>query len=163
MSAKGAEPEEKRKVVVENRRARHDYSVEKVYEAGLALKGTEVKALREGRGQIAEAYASVRDGEAFIFGMHISPYSGASTHEVIDPVRPRKLLLHKKEIEELSKASLQKGMTLVPLRVYFKHGIAKMELGIARGKKHYDRRREIAERDVKRQVERISRRRQKGD
>jgi SsrA-binding protein len=152
-----------RKIVVENRRARYNYAIEKTYEAGLALEGSEVKALREGRGQIAEAYAAVRDGEVFLHGMHISPYSGASTHVVLDPVRTRKLLLHRKEIDELAVETQQKGMTLVPLRVYFKHGIAKIELGIARGKKHYDRRREIATREAKRQMDRAQRRRERGE
>lgn len=152
-----------RKVVVENRRARYNYAIESTYEAGLALRGSEVKALREGRGQIAEAYALVRDGEAFILGMHISPYSGASTHEVLDPVRPRKLLLHRREIEELAQATQQKGMTLVPLRVYFiPRGVAKIEIGVARGKQKIDKRRDIAEREAKRQIERVSRRREKG-
>jgi SsrA-binding protein len=157
-----AQDKPERKIVVENRRARHNYAIEDTYEAGIALKGSEVKALREGKGQIAEAYASVRDGEAFILGMHISPYSGASTHEVVDPDRPRKLLLHKKEIEELTVSTQQKGMTLVPLRVYFTHGIAKMELGIARGKQNVDKRRDIAERDAKRQIERAKGRARKG-
>jgi SsrA-binding protein len=151
-----------RKIIVENRRARHNFAIEEVYEAGLVLKGSEVKALREGKGQIAEAYATVRDGEAFIYGMHILPFSGASTHEPIDPVRPRKLLLHKKEIEEIEAATQQKGKTLVPLRVYFTRGIAKMELGVAMGKKDYDKRRSIAERDAKRQMDKTARRRQKG-
>ncbi len=151
-----------RKIVVENRRARHNYAVEEVYEAGLALHGSEVKALREGRGQIAEAYAMVRDGEVFIHGMHISPYSGASTHVVLDPVRPRKLLLHRKEIDRIAEATQQKGLTLVALRVYFSHGLAKIELGVARGKKNIDKRRDIADREAKRQIERAHRRREKG-
>lgn len=151
-----------RKIVVENRRARHNYAIEQTYEAGLALQGSEVKALREGKGQIAEAYAMVREGEVFIHGMHISPYSGASTHVELDPVRVRKLLLHRKEIDQLAAATQQKGMTLVPLRVYFTHGMAKMELGLARGKQNVDKRRDIAEREAKRQMERASRRRQKG-
>jgi SsrA-binding protein len=151
-----------RKVVVENRRARHNFAIEETYEAGMALKGSEVKALREGRGQIAEAYAMVRDGEAFILGMHIAPYSGASTHEVLDPVRPRKLLLHRKEIETLQAATQQKGMTLVPLRVYFTHGIAKIELGIAKGKQNVDKRRALAERDAKREIEKARGRARKG-
>src|SRR5688572_7821022 len=114
-----SKPAEKpgRKIVIENRRARHNYAIEEVYEAGIALQGSEVKALREGKGQIAEAYAMVRDGEVFIQGMNITPYSGASTHVVLDPRRTRKLLLHKREIEELGVATLQRGMTLVPLRV----------------------------------------------
>ena len=160
MSAEKPKPD--RKIVVENRRARHNFAIEDVYEAGLALKGSEVKALREGRGQIAEAYAVVKDGEAFIYGMHISPYSGASTHEVIDPVRPRKLLLHRKEIDRITADTGQKGMTLVPLRVYFKHGIAKIEVGIAKGKRNVDKRRDIADREAKRDMERTQRRRQKG-
>lgn len=155
--------EEKIKVVVDNRRARHSYSVDETYEAGLVLHGAEVKALREGRGQIAEAYGVVREGEAFIMGMHISPYSGASTHVELDPVRPRKLLLHRKEIEHLEAETLQKGMTLIPLKVYFSHGLAKVQLGLARGKKTYDRRREIAEREAKRQMEKAQRRRERGD
>lgn len=151
-----------RKIVVENRRARHNYAIEQTYEAGLALQGSEVKALREGKGQIAEAYAMVRDGEVFIHGMHISPYSGASTHVEIDPVRVRKLLLRRKEIDQLTAATQQKGMTLVPLRVYFTRGIAKIELGLARGKQSVDKRRDIADREAKRHMERTQRRRQKG-
>jgi SsrA-binding protein len=151
-----------RKIVVENRRARHNYAIEEVYEAGLALQGSEVKALREGRGQIAEAYAMVRDGEVFIHGMHISPYSGASTHVVLDPVRPRKLLMHRKEIDAIAAATQQKGKTLVPLRVYFLHGLVKIEVGVAHGKRSFDKRRDIAEREAKRQIERTRRRRQKG-
>lgn len=150
-----------RKIVVENRRARHNFAIEQVYEAGLALQGSEVKALREGKGQIAEAYAMVREGEVFIHGMHIAPYSGASTHVELDPVRVRKLLLHRKEIDHLAAATQQKGMTLVPLRVYFTHGMAKMELGLARGKQNIDKRRDIADREAKRQIERATRRRAK--
>ncbi len=155
--------EEKIKVVVDNRRARHNYAVDETFEAGMVLHGAEVKALREGRGQIAEAYGIVREGEAFIMGMHISPYSGASTHVELDPVRPRKLLLHRKEIEHLEAETLQKGMTLIPLKVYFSHGLAKVQLGLARGKKTYDHRREIAEREAKRQMDRAQRRRERGD
>lgn len=150
------------RTVVENRRARHTYSIEERLEAGLVLHGSEVKALREGKGQIREAYATVRDGEVFLNNMHISPYSGASTHVELDPVRPRKLLLHHKEIERLAVMTQQRGLTLVPLRVYFSHGLAKVELGLARGKKRYDRRREIAERDAQRQMQRARRRRERG-
>ena len=150
------------KSVVENRRARHLYAIEERFEAGIALQGSEVKALREGKGQIREAYAFVRDGEVFIQGMHISPYSGASTHVEVDPVRQRKLLLNRKEIEHIAQETQQKGMTLVPLRVYFSHGLVKVELGLARGKKQFDRRREIAERDAQRQMQRARRRRERG-
>ncbi len=153
---------ERERTVVDNRRARHNYSIEERFEAGLVLQGSEVKALREGKGQIGEAYATVRDGEIYILNMHISPYSGASTHIELDPNRPRKLLLRRKEIEYLTQQTLQRGMTLVPLRVYFSHGLAKMEIGLARGRKQVDRRREIAERDVKRQMQRVARRREQG-
>lgn len=150
------------KVVVDNRRARHSYAIEGTYEAGIVLQGSEVKALREGHGQIREAYAVVRDGEAFIVGMHITPYSAASTHVVVDPVRQRKLLLRKKEIEELGVQTLAKGLTLIPLKVYFTHGLVKVELGLGRGKKQVDKRRDIADRDAKRQMDRVSRRREQG-
>jgi SsrA-binding protein len=150
------------RTIIENRRARHTYAIEERFEAGLVLHGSEVKALREGKGQIADAYATVRDGEVFLLNMHISPYSGASTHVELDPNRSRKLLLHRKEIDYLTQQTLQRGMTLVPLRVYFSHGLAKLELGLARGKKQVDRRREIADRDARRQMERVARRREQG-
>jgi SsrA-binding protein len=154
--------EQGQKTVVDNRRALHTYSIDERFEAGIVLQGSEVKALREGKGQIREAYATIRDGEIFLLNMHISPYSGASTHVEVEPIRPRKLLLRRKEIEYLTAQTLQKGLTLVPLRVYFSHGLAKVELGLARGKKQVDRRREIAERDVKRQMQRVVRRREQG-
>src|SRR5581483_10171377 len=150
------------RTVVDNRRARHSYAIEERFEAGIVLQGSEVKALREGKGQIAEAYATMKEAEVFLLNMHISPYSGASTHVELDPVRPRKLLLRRKQIEYLTAQTLQRGMTLVPLRVYFSHGLAKVELGLARGKKQIDRRREIADRDVKRQMQRVARRREQG-
>jgi len=150
------------KTVVSNRKAFHDYAIEERYECGLVLRGSEVKSLREGSGNIREAYATVRDGEVFIYGMHIPAYSAASTHETVDPDRPRKLLLRREEIERLRVSSQQKGYTLVPLRVYFTHGIAKVEVGVGKGKKSYDRRRAIAERDAKREMERAVRRRERG-
>jgi SsrA-binding protein len=149
------------KVVVDNRRARHAYAIDETFEAGMVLQGSEVKALREGRGQIREAYGVVRDDGVYLLGMHISPYSGASTHVEVPPTRERKLLLHRKEIEHLKNETQRKGMTLVPLRVYFTRGLAKVELGLARGKKSYDRRREIADREAKRDMERTQRRREK--
>lgn len=153
---------ERERNIAENRRARHAYSIEERYEAGLVLQGSEVKALREGKGQIREAYAVVRDGEVFLLNMHISPYSGASTHVDVEPTRQRKLLLHRKEIDYLEQQTNQRGLTLVPLRVYFSRGLAKVELGLARGKKTVDRRREIAARDAQRQMERAARRRERG-
>lgn len=150
------------KTVVDNRKAFHDFAIEERYEAGLVLRGSEVKSLREGRGHIRQAYGVVRDGEAFLLGMHIAPYGSASTHEEIDPERPRKLLLRRQEIDRLAQRTQEKGLTLVPLRVYFAHGFAKVELGVGRGKQKHDKRRDIAEREAKRDVERAMRRRMKG-
>lgn len=151
------------KTVVNNRKAFHDFHIEERFEAGLVLKGSEVKALREGRAQIREAYGVVKDGEAYLMNMHISPYSAASTHEDVDPMRPRKLLLRRQEIARLVGLTQQKGLTLVPLRIYFTHGLAKIELGVGRGKKAHDRRRDIAARDAQRQMERVVRRRVRGE
>lgn len=150
------------KTVVRNRKAFHEFSIEDRYEAGLVLRGSEVKSLREGRGQIGQAYGVVKDGEAFLLGMHISPYGSASTHEEVDPERPRKLLLRRSEIEELAVRTQQKGLTLIPLRVYFTRGLAKVELGVATGKQKHDKRRDIAEREAKRDMERALGRRMKG-
>lgn len=145
------------KNVIQNRKAFHDYAFDERFEAGLVLHGTEVKALREGRGQIRDAYVSVRDGEAWLLGMHISPYSAQSTHVHVDPMRERKLLLKKGEIEKLAARTQERGLTVVPLRLYFTRGIAKLELGVGRGKKSYDRRRAIATKDAKRDIERARR------
>ncbi|RKY66642.1 MAG: SsrA-binding protein [Candidatus Latescibacterota bacterium] len=145
------------KVVVRNRRARHDYDILETYEAGIALKGTEVKSLREGKASIQDAYAKVEDGEVWLHQMHISPYErgGRFNH---DPKRPRKLLLHKYEIKKLIGRTQERGLTLVPLKVYFNdRGIAKIELALAKGKKLYDRRREIARRIEERETERALR------
>ena len=150
------------KTVVQNRRAFHDYAIEERYEAGIVLRGSEVKSLREGRAQIREAYGVVRDQEAFLLGMHISPYSAASTHEQLDPARARKLLLRRDEIQKLARATQEKGLTLIALRVYFTHGLAKVELGLARGKRAYDRRHDIAAREAQREMDRARRRLEKG-
>jgi SsrA-binding protein len=141
------------KLIAQNRKARHNYVIEDTLEAGLALVGTEVKSCREGRANLADAYAVVRDGEAWLIGCHISPYShgNRSNH---DPLRPRKLLLHKAEIELLRVKAAQEGRTLVPLRLYFKHGLAKVEIAIARGKKTYDKRADLAARDADRAMRR---------
>ena len=147
----------KRKVdpgdVASNRRARHKYEVLERFEAGLELQGSEVKSLRQGGAQIAEAYAAVNDGEVWLLGAYIPPYEPAATmnHE---PDRPRKLLLHKREIERLQGKSQQKGLTLVPLRIYFKGPRAKLELALARGKEQRDRRRELRARDQRREIDR---------
>ena len=147
-SAKG--PSE---VAISNRKARHNYAILETIEAGIVLTGSEVKSLRQGKASISEAYASVREGEAFLLGMHIPPYAqaGYSQHE---PLRPRKLLLHKEEIQRLIGKTAEKGLTLVPLSCYFKNGFAKIELGLARGKKLYDKRESIKDKEWKRQVER---------
>jgi SsrA-binding protein len=141
------------KLIAQNRKARHDYQIEETVEAGIALVGTEVKACREGRVNMGDAYATVQDGEAFLFQLHISPYAhgNRANHE---PLRTRKLLLHRGEIARLSAKVAQEGRTLVPLRMYFKHGLAKVELAVARGKKTYDKRAAIAERETKRRMDR---------
>jgi SsrA-binding protein len=139
-------------LVISNRKARHDYLVLDVYECGIVLVGSEVKSLREGHGNLQDAYARVEDGEVFLHGMHISPY--AFSRGDVDPLRKRKLLLHRRQIEELQRASQEKGVTLVPLKVYFKDGRAKVELAVARGKRAYDKRQALAERDAKRETER---------
>jgi|SRR5579875_3762746 SsrA-binding protein len=138
---------------VENRRARHEYHILETVEAGIVLTGPEVKSLRSGGASLAEAYARVRDGEVWLVGMHIAPYDhgGYADHE---PRRPRKLLLHKEEILRLQGRVQEKGLTLVPLRLYFKRGRAKVELGLARGKQLWDKRRAIAEREALRETAR---------
>lgn len=139
--------------VVGNRKAFHDYHIDDKIEAGMKLTGTEVKSLRAGRANLRDSYAAVENGEMFLYNMHIAPYTHGNrfNHE---PKRPRKLLLHRREIDRLFGLIRQKGMTLVPLRVYFRNGWAKVELGVARGKKQYDKRRDIAERDAARRMRR---------
>lgn len=141
-------------LVAQNRRARHDYEVVTTYECGLELKGAEVKSLREGKAQLREAFARVDANEVFVIQMHIPQWSHASSWDRLDPNRRRKLLLHAREIDELRQATEQKGLTLVPLSVYFKGGRAKLELAVARGRKNYDKRNAIAKRDTDREVAR---------
>jgi SsrA-binding protein len=140
------------RVVISNRKARYDYFVLERYECGIVLKGPEVKSIRNGRANLQDGYARIDDGEVWLFGMHVSPYEFSRGD--LDPVRPRKLLLHHKQIVELARATEEKGVTLVPLSVYFKDGRAKVELAIARGKARYDKRQAIAERDAKRETQR---------
>lgn len=142
------------KTVVSNRRALHDYEILERFEAGLVLTGAEVKSLRGGHGSLAEAFARVRDGEVWLEGFHIPPYEQAMDKTRTDPVRTRKLLLHRREIERLIGTTAEKGLSLVPLRVYFTHGIAKIEIGLGRGKRQYDKRQAIAEREHQRAIER---------
>ena len=141
------------KLIAENRRARHDYELLDRYEAGVALTGTEVKSLRQGRATIAQAYAEVRDGEAWLHGAEIAVYDhgNIANHE---PMRSRKLLLHRREIDRLYGTIREKGLTLVPTRLYFKDGRVKVELAVARGKEQRDKRRDVQERDAQRQIER---------
>jgi SsrA-binding protein len=141
------------KLIAENRRARHDYQLLEKLEAGLALTGTEVKSLRQGRTVMGHAYADIRDGEAWLQGLEISTYDqgNRANHE---PVRPRKLLLHRREIDSLYGKVREKGLTIVPTRLYFKDSRVKVELAVARGKEQRDKRRDVADRDAKRQMER---------
>ena len=141
-------------IIASNRRARREYEFLGRLEAGLALQGTEVKALREGKASLADAFCKVDRGEAYLFSAHIAPYSHAS-YENHDPLRPRKLLLHKREILRIKKATEQKGFTVIPTKLYFRKGIAKVEIAIARGKHVRDKRATIAERDNKRRVDRM--------
>jgi len=149
---KRSQPEDVR-VVTTNRKAYRDYFIEQTYEAGIVLRGSEIKSIRAGRVNLRDSYARVRDGELWLIGAHISPYLMASTHERYDPRRPRKLLMHRHQIDRLASAQQERGYTLVPLRMYLKDNRAKVELGLARGKRVYDKRRAIAERESQRQME----------
>jgi SsrA-binding protein len=154
-------PDERRKVVATNRKARHDFTVLDVYEAGIALQGTEVKSLRAGHVSLNDAFATVTDGEVWLRGLHIQEYDFGSwtNHE---PRRARKLLLHRGEIARLVGKTRESGLTLVPLSLYFSGGLAKIELALVRGKAKHDKREAMAERDAKREAERIVGRRIKG-
>ncbi len=146
------------KTVAVNRRARHQFAIEETLEAGLALTGTEIKSIRAGRVNLSEAYARIERGEAWLIGAHIAPYEqgNRNNHE---PTRTRKLLLHRDQISELIGRTQAKGFTLVPLKLYIRNGMAKLELGIGRGKKAFDKRRTIAERDARRDLERSTKER----
>jgi SsrA-binding protein len=134
--------------VAQNRRARHDYDILQTFEAGLVLEGSEVKSLREGKAQLRDSYARVVDGEVWLYAMHIPPYAFASAFGASDPDRRRKLLLHRREIEELARRTTQDSLTMVPLSVYFKDGRAKVDLALARGRRRYDKRHAMAARDA---------------
>jgi len=143
------------RLIAVNRKARHEYQVEKTYEAGLALQGWEVKSLRAGKAQIVDAYVTIRNGEAWMLGGNIPPLPSASTHVEADPQRTRKLLLHRSEIDSLIGATERRGYTLIPLRLYWERGRAKLEIGLAKGKKLHDKRAAEKERDWQRQKRRI--------
>ena len=140
--------------IAQNKKAYHDYFVDETYEAGISLFGTEVKSLREGRVNLKDSYISVKTGEAFLIGTHISPYEKGNIFNK-DPLRQRKLLLHKREINKLIGLTQQQGYTLIPIKMYFKGSYVKVLIGLCRGKKNYDKREAIAQRDSKRQIERV--------
>jgi SsrA-binding protein len=141
------------KLIAQNRKARHNYAIEDTVEAGLMLVGTEVKSCREGRANLADSYATIKDGEAWLLQCHISPYSHGNRANH-DPLRPRKLLLHRNELDRLQIKVAQEGRTLVPLRLYFKHGLVKAEIAVARGKRLYDKRADKAKRAAERSMQR---------
>ncbi len=141
------------KLIANNKKAYHDYFIDEKYETGIALAGTEVKSLRMGKGSLKEAFVRIQNGEVWIYGMHISPYERGNIFNK-DPLRPRKLLMHRGEINRIAGRIQQKGYTLVPLQVYFKGSLVKVEIGLARGKKLYDKREDEAKRDMKREAER---------
>lgn len=145
------------RLIAQNRRASHDYAILDTIEAGLVLAGTEVKSLRGGKASLAESYATIDNGEVWVRQMHIPPYEQGNRWN-LDPVRARKLLLHRTEIDKLRRAVAQKGHTLIPLKLYFSKGHAKLLLGIAKGKQTHDKRASIAERDAKREIARAKRR-----
>lgn len=151
-SKKKKKSEDGSNVVATNPKARHNFIIVDSFEVGIMLTGSEVKSLRQGRASLREAFGIIRDGEVFLIGMHIPPYAqaGYSQHE---PTRKRKLLLHKDQINRLVGKTAEKGLTLVPMKCYFTHGLAKIELGLAKGKKTFDRREDLKERDAKRQID----------
>lgn len=147
------------RVACENRKARHDYFIHEVFETGIALMGTEVKSLRAGKANLKDSYAEIKHGELILQNMHISPYEQGNIFNH-DPLRPRKLLMHKREIMKLLGQTKEKGFTLVPLKIYFKRGLAKLELALASGKHNYDKRRALADKAAKRDMERALKERQ---
>ena len=148
------------KIICKNKKASHDYHLGETFEAGIVLKGTEVKSLREGRANLKDSYASIEGGEVYLYNCHISPYSHGSDANH-DPLRTRKLLFHKKEIKRLIGKIKEKGLTLIPLKLYFSNGIAKIEMALAKGKKLYDKREDMKQRDAKKDIERAFKNRQK--
>jgi len=160
--ATGTKADPNNRSVAQNRRARHDFEILDVYEAGIALQGSEVKSLREGKVVIRDAFARVDDGEVWLHGVHVPPYLRAQGFGAHDPDRSRKLLLNRREIDEVADRVAQQHLTLVPLSLYFKEGRAKVELALARGRKTYDKRHAIAERDSDREAARAMRQRNRG-
>lgn len=143
-----------RKIIARNRKASHNYELLDRYEAGLVLSGSEIKSIRGNRINIADGFVQTRDGEVWLMGVHITPYEQASRFENLDPLRPRKLLLHKKEIAKIVSQIRESGMTAIPTQIYLKRGLAKVEIALAKGKRQYDKREAIAKRDAERDVRR---------
>jgi SsrA-binding protein len=157
MAAPSKDKSKETPAIALNKRARHEYFIEENLEAGLALQGWEVKSLRAGKAQITEGYVIVKNGEAWLIGAHVSPLKTTSTHVVADPTRTRKLLLHRRELDRLIGAVERKGHTIVPLKLYWKHGKAKLEIGLAKGKQAHDKRATEKDRDWQRQKQRLMR------
>ncbi|MGO8683574.1 MAG: SsrA-binding protein SmpB [Thermoleophilia bacterium] len=149
-------------LVASNRKAYHDFFIEETYEAGIALVGTEVKSLRAGKANLRDSYAEIRNGQLYLVGVHISPYEQGNLANH-DPLRRRQLLLHKGELDRIATKVREKGYTIVPTRIYFKGSLAKIEIGLARGKRQYDKRADLAKKDAQRDVERVLRARQRAD
>jgi SsrA-binding protein len=153
-------PKGEGKVVAQNKKAFHDYFIEETYEAGIVLQGTEIKSIRAGRVNLKDSYARIHNGEMFLYSMHVSPYEQGNRYNH-DPLRTRKLLLHKKQINTLIGETKEAGFALVPLKVYLKNGFAKVLIGLAKGKKKYDKREDLKQKEAKREIERAFRERQK--
>lgn len=148
------------KMVAQNKKAYHDYAIEETYEAGIVLQGTEIKSIRAGKVNLKDSYARIQNNEIYLFGMHVSPYEQGNRYNH-DPLRTRKLLLHRKEISKLIGESKEVGYSIVPLKMYLKNGYAKVLIGLARGKKKYDKREDLKKKEAKREVERAFRERRK--
>ncbi|PLR85382.1 SsrA-binding protein [Bacillus canaveralius] len=153
-------PKGEGKTVAQNKKAYHDYFIEETYEAGIVLQGTEIKAIRAGRVNLKDAFARIQNGEVFLYNMHVSPYEQGNRYNH-DPLRTRKLLLHKKQISKLIGETKEEGYSLVPVKLYLKNGYAKVLIGLARGKKKYDKREDLKKKEAKRDIERAFRDRQK--
>ncbi|XEC94817.1 SsrA-binding protein SmpB [Paenibacillus tarimensis] len=147
--------------LAQNKKASHDYFIEETYEAGIVLTGTEIKSVRQGRANINDAFATIRNGEIFIHNMHVSPFEQGNRHNPTDPTRARKLLLHKTQIHKLLGQSKQEGYAIVPLKIYARNGYAKLLIGLGKGKKQYDKRDTAAKRDAQRDIQRALREKQK--
>jgi len=156
-----AKSKHEEKPLAQNKKASHDYFIEETYEAGIVLTGTEIKSIRQGKVNINDAFATIRNGEMFVHNMHVSPFEQGNRFNPSDPTRARKLLLHKKEIHKLLGLVKQEGYTLVPLKIYTRNGFAKLLIGLAKGKKQYDKREAAAKRDAQRDIQRALREKQK--